>query len=173
MLFCSQSVELWLFWLEYCIQVRKSLLSGENTLKMLRVVFALIIADAVSSFLAPDGSVDMEKIKQSSMNFFYLAIAIGFVSFFQHWCFSMSSQRQMRTLRCQTLQTILRQEIAWFDSQTNAGALASRLVKLCSQVAIKLMRYLEFLEIVSSFKKELAKNWETRSSSSDSLSRVL
>ena len=51
----------------------------------------------------------------------------------QIYCWSCNGERQTRRLREQYVNSILRQEVGWFDSHA-AGELSSRVQDLCGQV---------------------------------------
>ena len=62
-----------------------------------------------------------------SLMFLILGIIVGLSAFFHSFSFSMSGVRLTSRLRGLTFRHILKQEIAWFDKETNSvGSLCSR-----------------------------------------------
>ncbi|KAF7037701.1 hypothetical protein CFC21_048022 [Triticum aestivum] len=59
----------------------------------------------------------MHDIEKSCLNFVYLAFAILVVASMEGYCWSRTSERQVLRIRHLYLEAILRQEVAFFDSQ--------------------------------------------------------
>ncbi|CAO2197791.1 unnamed protein product [Urochloa humidicola] len=59
----------------------------------------------------------MHEVEKSCLNFVYLAFAVLAVAFMEGYCWSRTSERQVLRIRYLYLQAILRQEVAFFDSQ--------------------------------------------------------
>lgn len=126
-------------------------------------MFALILGSAVASFTF-DSTIDLDKIEQASIHFTLLAVALGCATYFQHVCFTTTSQRQMRALRCHSLEAILRQEMGWFDSQSNPGELATRIsgdtIVIQEGIGEKFGEGICFsAQFISGFIIGFAKNW--------------
>ncbi|KAL0906235.1 hypothetical protein M5K25_024712 [Dendrobium thyrsiflorum] len=61
------------------------------------------------------------------LQFLYLAIGAGAASFLQVSCWIVTGERQAARIRSLYLKTILRQDIAFFDKETNTGEVIGRM----------------------------------------------
>lgn len=83
---------------------------------------------------------DDEDVVKSGANFLaYMFIAIGFVAglgtLLQTYMFNTAGVKMTSRLRNMTFQTLLKQEIGYFDDEKNSvGALCARLAGDCSNV---------------------------------------
>ncbi|KAJ8445541.1 hypothetical protein Cgig2_012429 [Carnegiea gigantea] len=66
-------------------------------------------------------------ISQVSLRFVYLAIGVAVAAFLQVACWMATGERQAARIRNLYLKTILRQEIAFFDKETNTGEVVGRM----------------------------------------------
>ncbi|CAL5027495.1 unnamed protein product [Urochloa decumbens] len=64
----------------------------------------------------------MHEVDKSCLNYVYLALAVLPVAFLEGYCWSRTSERQVRRIRRLYLQAMLRQESAFFDSGDAAAA---------------------------------------------------
>ncbi|WCJ23197.1 ABC transporter B family member 11 [Euphorbia peplus] len=62
-----------------------------------------------------------------ALKFVYLAFGAGFASFFQVACWMGTGERQAARIRGLYLKTILRQDIGFFDRETNTGEVVGRM----------------------------------------------
>ncbi|PRQ44445.1 putative xenobiotic-transporting ATPase [Rosa chinensis] len=62
-----------------------------------------------------------------SLKFLYLAIGTGLAAFLQVSCWMVTGERQATRIRGLYLKTILRQDIGFFDTQTNTGEIIGRI----------------------------------------------
>ncbi|KAL5700599.1 ABC-type xenobiotic transporter [Ranunculus cassubicifolius] len=66
-------------------------------------------------------------VSKVALKFVYLAIGAGIASFFQVACWMVTGERQAARIRHLYLKTILRQDIAFFDKETNTGEVVGRM----------------------------------------------
>uniref|UniRef100_A0A8C4R9D5 ATP binding cassette subfamily B member 1 n=1 Tax=Eptatretus burgeri TaxID=7764 RepID=A0A8C4R9D5_EPTBU len=97
--------------------------------------FAVIFSNAIGAFAI----IDPDERKQQIMLFSLLYLALGvvcFVTFFlQGFLFGYSGETLTQRLRDRGFQSMLRQDISWFDEPKNCtGALTTRLATDASQV---------------------------------------
>ncbi|XP_047337952.1 putative ABC transporter B family member 8 [Impatiens glandulifera] len=59
----------------------------------------------------------MKEVEKCSLRFVYLGLAVLVVAFMEGYCWSKTSERQVLRIRYKYLEAILRQEVAFFDSQ--------------------------------------------------------
>lgn len=98
-------------------------------------LFAVIFSKIITVFVEPD----LEIVRQRSTLFSLLFAAIGGVSFFtmflQGYCFGKSGEILTKRLRLKAFQSMMRQDLGWFDHQKNSvGALTTRLATDAAQV---------------------------------------
>lgn len=59
----------------------------------------------------------MNEVEKYSLYFVYLGLAVMLVAFMEGYCWSRTSERQVRRIRFKYLEAVLRQEVGFFDSQ--------------------------------------------------------
>ncbi|KAG8376062.1 hypothetical protein BUALT_Bualt09G0024500 [Buddleja alternifolia] len=59
----------------------------------------------------------MNEIEKCSLYFVYLGLAVTAVAFMEGYCWSKTSERQVLKIRYKYLESVLRQEVGFFDSQ--------------------------------------------------------
>ncbi|KAH9625819.1 hypothetical protein KSS87_020473 [Heliosperma pusillum] len=64
---------------------------------------------------------------QVSLNFVYLAIGVAIAAFLQVACWMVTGERQAARIRNLYLKTILRQDVSFFDMETNTGEVVGRM----------------------------------------------
>ncbi|KAL1312835.1 hypothetical protein HN51_039417 [Arachis hypogaea] len=69
----------------------------------------------------------VNQVSKISLKFVYLAIGIGVAAFLQVVCWMVTGERQAARIRGLYLKTILRQDIAFFDKETNTGEVIGRM----------------------------------------------
>ncbi|KAK4754989.1 hypothetical protein SAY87_008746 [Trapa incisa] len=63
------------------------------------------------------GSTFMAEVEKCSLYFVYLGLAVMVVAFMEGYCWSKTSERQVLKIRYKYLESVLRQEVGFFDSQ--------------------------------------------------------
>ncbi|KAL3648160.1 ATP-binding cassette, sub-B (MDR TAP), member 4 [Castilleja foliolosa] len=66
-------------------------------------------------------------VSRVSLKFVYLAIGCGVAAFLQLSCWMITGERQAARIRSLYLRTILRQDVAFFDKETNTGEVVGRM----------------------------------------------
>ncbi|KAJ1393342.1 P-loop containing nucleoside triphosphate hydrolase [Sesbania bispinosa] len=91
-------------------------------------IMTLLFGQMIDSFgnnqFGPDVVNQVSKV---SLKFVYLGIGTGVASFLQVACWMVTGERQAARIRGMYLKTILRQEIAFFDKETNTGEVIGRM----------------------------------------------
>ncbi|KAE9618858.1 putative xenobiotic-transporting ATPase [Lupinus albus] len=67
------------------------------------------------------------EVSKVSLKFVCLAIGTGLASFLQVSCWMVTGERQAARIRGLYLKTILRQDVAFFDKETNTGEVIGRM----------------------------------------------
>ncbi|KAL8029397.1 hypothetical protein ABFX02_14G223000 [Erythranthe guttata] len=69
----------------------------------------------------------VDEVSKVSLKFVYLAVGSGFAAFFEVACWMITGERQAVRIRNLYLKAILRQDIAFFDTETNTGEIIERM----------------------------------------------
>ncbi|KAF8408980.1 hypothetical protein HHK36_005050 [Tetracentron sinense] len=90
-------------------------------------LMTLIFGQLINSFGGSDRSHVVEAVSKVSLNFVYLAVGTGIAAFLQVSCWMVTGERQAARIRGLYLKTILRQDIAFFDTETTTGEVVGRM----------------------------------------------
>ncbi|XP_035460557.1 bile salt export pump isoform X1 [Scophthalmus maximus] len=97
--------------------------------------YAVLFSEIIGAFAIQDINKQRELINGICLTFCFLAIATFFSHFIQSFAFAKSGELLTRRLRTLGFQTILRQEIGWFDDPRNSpGVLTTRLATDASMI---------------------------------------
>ncbi|OIW07048.1 hypothetical protein TanjilG_02682 [Lupinus angustifolius] len=69
----------------------------------------------------------VKEVSKVSLGYVYLAIGSGLAAFLQVKCWMIAGERQAARIRGLYLKTILRQDVAFFDKETNTGEVIGRM----------------------------------------------
>ncbi|CAD5165795.1 unnamed protein product [Musa acuminata subsp. malaccensis] len=91
-------------------------------------IMTILFGNLIQSFGGASNLDDViDEVSKVSLKFVYLAIGAGVASFLQVACWMATGERQSARIRNLYLKTILRQEIAFFDKETNTGEVVERM----------------------------------------------
>ncbi|XP_016968073.1 ATP-dependent translocase ABCB1 [Drosophila biarmipes] len=92
-------------------------------------VFAVLFGSILQILSVKDNDEYVrENSNQYSLYFLIAGIVVGFATFFQIYFFGIAGERLTERLRGLMFETMLRQEVAWFDDKANGtGSLCARL----------------------------------------------
>ncbi|XP_026436495.1 ABC transporter B family member 11-like isoform X1 [Papaver somniferum] len=90
-------------------------------------LMTILLGDLVDSFGQSDTKDTVRVVSKVALNFVYLGIGSGVASFFQVACWMVIGERQASRIRSLYLKTILRQDVAFFDMETNTGEVVGRM----------------------------------------------
>ncbi|XP_024020533.1 ABC transporter B family member 9 isoform X2 [Morus notabilis] len=90
-------------------------------------LMTLIFGKLINSFGESDQSHVLDEVSKVSLDFVYLAIGTSIASFLQVACWMVTGERQATRIRGLYLETILRQDIAFFDTETTTGEVIGRM----------------------------------------------
>ncbi|KAG6573610.1 ABC transporter B family member 4, partial [Cucurbita argyrosperma subsp. sororia] len=91
---------------------------------LMTVIFGQVINTFGSS---PDTHDIVSKVSKVCLNYVYLAVGTGAAAFLQVSCWIVTGERQAARIRGLYLKTILRQDVAFFDNETNTGEVVGRM----------------------------------------------
>ncbi|KAK3152890.1 hypothetical protein QOZ80_2BG0164960 [Eleusine coracana subsp. coracana] len=86
-----------------------------------------LIGDLVDAFGAADPARVVHVVSKVAVRFVYVAIASGVAGFLQVSCWMVTGERQAARIRGMYLETILRQDISFFDVETSTGEVIERM----------------------------------------------
>ncbi|PKA51523.1 ABC transporter B family member 11 [Apostasia shenzhenica] len=88
----------------------------------------LFFGNLINSFGRTTDIQDVvHEVSKEALKFIYLALGAGVASFLQVSCWMNTGERQAARIRNLYLKAILRQEIAFFDKETNTGEIVGRM----------------------------------------------
>ncbi|CAN1353151.1 ABC transporter B family member 11 [Linum perenne] len=91
-------------------------------------LMTIIMGQTINSFgMNQIGSDVVHAISKVSVKYVYLAIGAAVASFLEVTCWMVTGERQAARIRRLYLQTILRQDVAFFDSETSTGEVIGRM----------------------------------------------
>ncbi|KAL5700603.1 ABC-type xenobiotic transporter [Ranunculus cassubicifolius] len=91
-------------------------------------LMTLFLGDAIDAFGKNENNDNtLHAVTKISLRFVYLAIGSGLASTLQVACWMITGERQAARMRSLYLQTILRQDVAFFDKETNTGEVIGRM----------------------------------------------
>ncbi|KAI3902269.1 hypothetical protein MKW92_005841 [Papaver armeniacum] len=91
-------------------------------------IMSIIIGNLVNSFGNTAGTTDVVKqVSKVVLEFVYLAVGAGIASFFQVACWTVTGERQAARIRSLYFKSLLKQEIGFFDKETNTGEVVGRM----------------------------------------------
>ncbi|KAJ1414190.1 P-loop containing nucleoside triphosphate hydrolase [Sesbania bispinosa] len=90
-------------------------------------LMTLIFGKLINTFGTTDPSHIVNQVSKVALLFIYLAIGSGIASFLQVSCWMVTGERQAARIRNLHLKTILKQDIAYFDTETTTGEVIGRM----------------------------------------------
>ncbi|KAG2693166.1 hypothetical protein I3843_08G080500 [Carya illinoinensis] len=69
----------------------------------------------------------VDVVSKIALEFVYLALGIGFAAYLQVMCWTVTGERQVSRIRGLYLKAILRQDVTFFDKETNTGEIVGRM----------------------------------------------
>lgn len=94
---------------------------------MTQPLMTLIFGQLINTFGDSDPSHVVHEVSRVSLKFVYLAIGSGIASLLQVSSWMVTGERQATRIRGLYLKTILRQDIAFFDTETTTGEVIGRM----------------------------------------------
>ncbi|KAJ9187944.1 hypothetical protein P3X46_003352 [Hevea brasiliensis] len=91
-------------------------------------LMTVFLGDMIDAFGENQNNKDVvHVVSKVSLKFVYLAVGSAVASFLQVACWMVTGERQAARIRGLYLKTILRQDIAFFDKETNTGEVVGRM----------------------------------------------
>ncbi|PRQ45049.1 putative xenobiotic-transporting ATPase [Rosa chinensis] len=90
-------------------------------------LMTLLFGEMIDSFGSNQNSDIVSVVSKVSLKFVYLAVGAAVAAFLQVSCWMVTGERQAARIRGLYLKTILRQDVAFFDMETNTGEVVGRM----------------------------------------------
>ncbi|XLS79065.1 hypothetical protein HN51_063290 [Arachis hypogaea] len=91
-------------------------------------LMTLIFGNMINAFGGNSNTKEVvDEVSRVSLKFVYLAVGTFFASLMQVACWMVTGERQAARIRGLYLQTILRQDVSFFDKETNTGEVVGRM----------------------------------------------
>ncbi|XP_050236256.1 ABC transporter B family member 4-like [Mercurialis annua] len=90
-------------------------------------LMAIVLGDTIDAFGQTQTKEVVDVVSKVSLKFVYLGIGAAIASLLQVACWMVTGERQAARIRALYLKTILRQDIAFFDKETNTGEVIGRM----------------------------------------------
>ncbi|XP_061991036.1 ABC transporter B family member 4-like isoform X1 [Rosa rugosa] len=91
-------------------------------------LMTIIMGDVINSFGESGNSNKVvDTVSKVALKYVYLALGAAAASFLQMSCWMITGERQAARIRCLYLKTILRQDVSFFDKETNTGEIIGRM----------------------------------------------
>ncbi|CAA0824954.1 ABC transporter B family member 4 [Striga hermonthica] len=90
-------------------------------------LMTILFGELIDSFGENQRVGVVEVVSRVALKFVYLAIGCGVAAFLQVACWMITGERQAARIRSLYLKTILRQDVTFFDMETNTGEVVGRM----------------------------------------------
>ncbi|KAL6292834.1 hypothetical protein ACE6H2_000976 [Prunus campanulata] len=91
-------------------------------------LMTIIFGDVVNSFGGTENNKEVvDAVTKVALKYVYLAVGAASASFLQMSCWMVTGERQAARIRSLYLKTILRQDVGFFDKETNTGEIVGRM----------------------------------------------
>ncbi|KAI3449330.1 hypothetical protein Pfo_005995 [Paulownia fortunei] len=90
-------------------------------------LMTILFGELIDSFGQNQSTDVVPVVSKVALKFVYLALGCGAAAFLQVACWMITGERQAARIRSLYLRTILRQDVAFFDKETNTGEVIGRM----------------------------------------------
>ncbi|KAI3460732.1 hypothetical protein Pfo_017395 [Paulownia fortunei] len=90
-------------------------------------LMTILFGELIDSFGQNQSKDVVSVVSKVALKFVYLALGCGVAAFLQVACWMITGERQAGRIRSLYLRTILRQDVAFFDKETNTGEVVGRM----------------------------------------------
>ncbi|XP_076895975.1 ABC transporter B family member 4-like [Bidens hawaiensis] len=129
-------------------------------------LMTVLLGDLINSFGHNQNNVHhtVEVVSKVTLKYVYLGVGCGVASFLQVSCWMITGERQAARIRSLYLKTILRQDVSFFDKETNTGEVIGRMsgdtVRIQDAMGEKVGKFTQlFSTFVGGFVVALVKGW--------------
>ncbi|KAK3020914.1 hypothetical protein RJ639_045897 [Escallonia herrerae] len=127
-------------------------------------IMTVIFGQLINSFGTSNDSEVVHEISEVCIKYVYLAIGAGIASLLQMSCWMVTGERQATRIRGLYLKTILRQDIAFFDTETTTGEVIGRMsgdtILIQDAMGEKVGKFIQLVsQFLGGFAIAFAKGW--------------
>ncbi|CAL4983813.1 unnamed protein product [Urochloa decumbens] len=131
---------------------------------MAQPLMTVIFGQVINAFGGANTGDVLSRVNKAVLNFVYLGIGTGFVSFLQVSCWTITGERQATRIRSLYLKSVLRQDIAFFDVEMTTGQVVSRMsgdtVLVQDAIGEKVGKFLQLVaNFIGGFVIAFVKGW--------------
>ncbi|KAF7124732.1 hypothetical protein RHSIM_Rhsim12G0141000 [Rhododendron simsii] len=91
-------------------------------------LMSVLLGEIINSFGQNQNNKDVvHVVSKVAVKYVYLGLGVGLAAFLQVSCWMVTGERQATRIRSLYLKSIMRQDIAFFDKETNTGEVVSRM----------------------------------------------
>ncbi|CAN6363247.1 unnamed protein product [Urochloa humidicola] len=131
---------------------------------MAQPLMTVIFGQVINAFGGASSGDVLSRVNKAVLNFVYLGIGTGIVSFLQVSCWTITGERQATRIRSLYLKSVLRQDIAFFDVEMTTGQVVSRMsgdtVLVQDAIGEKVGKFLQLVaNFIGGFVIAFVKGW--------------
>ncbi|KAL5839191.1 hypothetical protein ACOSQ3_011895 [Xanthoceras sorbifolium] len=128
-------------------------------------LMTVMFGDLINSFGSATRDNVVQLVSKVSLKFVYLAIGAGIAGFLQVSCWMSTGERQAARIRGLYLKTIMRQDIAFFDTETTTGEVIGRMsgdtILIQEAMGEKVGKFIQLMStFICGFAIAFVKGWE-------------
>ncbi|CAM8944333.1 unnamed protein product [Rhodiola kirilowii] len=97
-----------------------------------------VLSSVIDEYGKPGASLTMETVNKYAVRLLYVALLVGISAFVEGVCWTRTAERQTSRMRMKYLRSVLRQEVAFFDTQAAETSVTYDVVSTISSDAISI-----------------------------------
>ncbi|KAJ1441897.1 P-loop containing nucleoside triphosphate hydrolase [Sesbania bispinosa] len=94
-----------------------------------------ILSDVINAYGDKNSTMTKHDVNKFALRLLYVAIGVGLSAFIEGICWTRTAERQTSRMRMEYLKSVLRQEVGFFDTQTDGSSTTYKVVSLISSDA--------------------------------------
>ncbi|KAL9257085.1 ABC transporter B family member 11-like protein [Drosera capensis] len=127
-------------------------------------LMSIIFGNLIDSFGLNQGGDVVKVVSKVSLKFVYVSIVVSIAAFLQVACWMVTGERQAARIRNMYLKTILRQDIGFFDKESNTGEVVGRMsgdtVLIQDAMGEKVSKFIQLVAVfIGGFVIAFVKGW--------------
>ncbi|CAM8951472.1 unnamed protein product [Rhodiola kirilowii] len=81
----------------------------------------IVLGDTINDFGSGNYLISNKVIDEHALRLLYVAVGVGIAAFIEGFCWTRTAERQTSRMRMEYLRSVLRQDVAFFDSQASSS----------------------------------------------------
>ncbi|XP_004295792.1 PREDICTED: putative multidrug resistance protein [Fragaria vesca subsp. vesca] len=94
-----------------------------------------ILSEVINSYGSSSGALTNADVDKFALRLFYVAIGVGLAAFVEGLCWARTAERQTSRMRMKYLNSVLKQEVSFFDTQTAGSSTTFQVISIISSDA--------------------------------------